>query len=276
MKNVLILDLGGYYTKYGTSIMKVKRTNICYYTKSSFEIGPEAKNCTNIKPIKNGIVIDWECIKKLIEWIIYYELEIKDITKWSVVNIITNKSNNKKFNKLFLEEIGFNKCCQIEPSKLILLEKRVKTGLIIDIGHDITKLTPICEGYELNNNSIYSNFTGNAIDKVLNIKSFKKKKIDWNDDILNKLEYNEINLVEDINKVIRKLDINIRKKINNNIIISGYLFNNKIKEYLENKLDINIQFDRKNKNIKWYGAKKIVQMYSFNEWINREEYLKSI
>ena len=262
----IIFDIGGYFTKYGIDKLKIKRTNVCYYKKNSFEIGYEAKNCLNIKPISNGKVIDWDELQKLIEKIVYYDLEISNTSNYSVINIFP--TDEPKFKEFFLNKLNFAKYAYLSPITATLLEKRKKTALIIDIGHDLTKITPIYDGYEILSGVFYSTFTGKQIDKALKIKSFKKKNLDWNQNIFNKLKNDDIDLVKDIKKSISKVDINIRKELLNNIVISGLIFNKNIKLHIENSLNIKIDINKCSKDLKWYGGKKVSNTSIIrNKWL---------
>lgn len=234
MKTVII-DIGGYNAKYGVDEMKVKRSNMCYYKKDKFEIGKEVKGSINIKPIKNRTVVDWENLEKMLERFVLYDLEITDTSEYVVINIY--KEDDPKFRDIFIK-LGFKGYYWTIPESLILIEKRRDTCLIVDIGHDITKITPICDGYTLESGVIYSSFSGSAIDKVLKIKSHMKEKMFWSEPTLEYLEREDMDLCRDIKKSIERVDINVRKKLMKNIVVTGMCFSNDMKNRLDKKLGV--------------------------------------
>lgn len=247
MKRVII-DIGGYYIKYGIDKIKTVRT-IKY-------------NIYNKEIIKNGIVINWVDLEKILKIIVKDYLRINDTFKYGV--LVIYKKMDYRLEDIFLNKLGFMEYNLILPEYLILLEKRKKTALIVDIGHNKTKITPIYDNYIIDYGIIYSNFTGESIDKCFNIKSNKKKNIIWNDKTLIMLKLYEIDILKDIKNSLYRVDIDLRKDIINNIIITGRCFNSLIKRKIEEKLNVDIIVE---KDLAWKGGRKLVKTRYYNKWI---------
>lgn len=318
--DTIVIDIGSYYIKYGYNTHEspfLIRNNICYYPKNNqyqnYEIGYGNSNTKCSHPVENGVVKNWEDLEKVLDRIFYYDLNIQDFSTVNLFNLVApheSLQTKKRFMKLAFETYGFNSYQSMSKVYSSLLATGRTTGLVVDIGHSITTINPIYEGFVVMEGNMFSGACGNHISKYLKIKldgelnNNKKLNIETShfikDRILefgDKLKYNNLflndelisneminpyyyldyGLIHDIHKSIKSVGIDLRKVMYENIIVTGY---GSKSEALIKKIKDGIPqgkiVDVNNREILgWIGGKIITNIPSFKyKWITKEEYAK--
>ena len=317
--DTVVIDIGSYYIKYGYSTQKspfLIRNNICYYPKSgkyqNYEVGYGKSNTKCFYPVVNGIIKDWVELEKVLDRIFYYDLDIHDFSKVNLFNLVApyeSEHTKEKFMELAFNKFGFYSYQSISKVYASLLATGRTTGLVVDIGHSMTTINPVYEGFVVMEGNVFSGACGNHVSKYIKIKLNEKSDIDKinkekchliKDKILQckiNLKYNNIclnedslsdefispyyyldhGLIQDIHKSIKNVGIDLRKDMYNNIIITGYssksdILINKIKNNIPQGKIININ-DRE--ILGWIGGKIITTIPSFKyKWISKEDYYK--
>jgi len=165
----VVLDVGQFSAKAGfagedmpsqvffTIVGTPKYRQIDYeYTsvrKDDFYVGDEIQSLGLYKifyPINKGIIQDWLSFEKIIDYI-FYNLRVDP----SLVNVLFAvhplfpQRDLKKLFELFLEKYQCRAFYPVLDSMLTLYAGGFQTGLVVEIGDSLTRLTPIYQGYKL-------------------------------------------------------------------------------------------------------------------------------
>lgn len=262
MTDTILIDIGSYTIKYG----------LIGYHK------PDGKIYSN-GIVKNSIIQD---IKKFCDIILIIINKIKNNERKILLlislvipsidnycqSIIKNINN---INNIKIQQINF-----IDQKIISIYCSARYTGLVIDIGHDITRITPIYDNYIIESATKYSFLGGVAINKYLakihkkpydqynmsnNIEFDKLKKKLCNDDINNIIEvlfnpslinYDMDNLIQLIKESINDCScvFEVSRLLNNIILIGGTSTIPNLCKILKNKLKNHFK-----ENIKLFAPK---------------------
>ncbi|TPX66978.1 hypothetical protein SpCBS45565_g04079 [Spizellomyces sp. 'palustris'] len=104
-----------------------------------------------VKPIRNGLVEDWDALSGLWQHILLRELPTamkRSRNDWSVMLTVPmswSKEDHKRATKIMFEDMNILAFSIIEQPLAALYGGNVTTGLVIDIGHETTDVTPIID-----------------------------------------------------------------------------------------------------------------------------------
>uniref|UniRef100_A0A0B7B8M4 Actin, cytoplasmic n=1 Tax=Arion vulgaris TaxID=1028688 RepID=A0A0B7B8M4_9EUPU len=120
-------------------------------------------------PIERGVITDWENMEIL--WDYIYQKKLTALPTDHPV-LVTDTPNNPKENREKMAEILFEKfnvpaffsSCQ---AVLCLYSAGRCTGLVLDVGSDVTSAVPVYEGYSLSESIVRTNFAGKDITQYL-------------------------------------------------------------------------------------------------------------
>lgn len=221
MKKILIIDLGSSRIKAGTLKDDNKPSLILNI------LNPKTLN----SPIRNGIIKNWDQIKKYFDQIIEYlkinpqeynlSLSICDTSpqKYEIYQFIFN---HFKFPKVFIGQ-------QTIQSMYIISRT---TGLICNLGYDMIQIIPIYQGYNINHLNKKIHLSGRLIEELTNTKIHNNQNLNVN----NKNQNNKIlevlfspkyfnldcdSLPEEIDNTIKSADLTLRLDLMQNIILIG-------------------------------------------------------
>ena len=320
--NKIVIDHGSFSCKFGYAgydkPMGMIRTTVAHdKINNKYDVGlKESMTIVNkynniIYPIKNGIIQDFEIMKKIWDCIFYNHMKIepkKCKLLMSMANI-SDKTNFHKIIKIMINHYNFRGVQIYDQQILSLYGVGKNMGLVVDIGHNLTRIVPIYDSIILHKAVKYSCLAGSSINKYINMASnenfvddilnkakkriFKKnyrneeyifvnkKKINnssWDDILLNPklLNYDCDNLVELISDSIKNCPIDIKKVIMTNIILIGGTsaipgLCKKINAELK-KYDKTIRvYGHKNRHISsWIGGSILSCLPTFdNMWIEK-------
>ncbi|NHJ20185.1 MAG: actin, cytoplasmic 2 [Candidatus Lokiarchaeota archaeon] len=196
MNLTVVLDIGQFSAKAGfagedmpsqvffTIVGTPKYRQIDYeYTgprKDDFYVGNEIQSIGLYKlyyPINKGIIQDWLSFEKIIDYI-FYNLRVDP----SLVNVLFAVhplfpySDLKRLFELFLENYQCRAFYPVLDSMLTLYAGGFQTGLVVEIGDSLTRLTPIYQGYKLDHAIKHIDIGGRTLtrfmEKILGERGF--------------------------------------------------------------------------------------------------------
>ena len=148
--------------------------------KDDFYVGNEIQSIGLYKlyyPINKGIIQDWLSFEKIIDYI-FYNLRVDP----SLVNVLFAVhplfpySDLKKLFELFLENYQCRAFYPVLDSMLTLYAGGFQTGLVVEIGDSLTRLTPIYQGYKLDHAIKHIDIGGRTLtrfmEKILGERGF--------------------------------------------------------------------------------------------------------
>lgn len=259
----IVIDHGSYTCKYG-------------YAGFSKPIGIIGTNGI----IKNSTIQNMENMCEIWDKIFYEKLKINP-KKTKILLSLSNVSDITYYNKI--KDIMINKymfnSVQIYNQQLLSLYSIGKnTGIVVDIGHNITKIVPIYDGHIIEYAIIYSPLTGKIINEYLkknmcdnlvnpNYDKIKKNMIKTNDgNKLYEVLFNPLlvgcdidNLAKIIMNCINLCPIDVKTVLSKNIILIGGTSSipglcKKLKKKIDSKYNVKI-FGPKNRNYaSWIGG----------------------
>ncbi|KAG0074402.1 general RNA polymerase II transcription factor, partial [Podila epicladia] len=108
-----------------------------------------ASELTIASPIEQGIVKDWAAMEALWRHVLFRELGIKRSRNASPVLMVVptdwTKEEHERITQIFFENFNVPGLYLAEEPLMILYGCATVTGLIIDIGHNSTEITPIID-----------------------------------------------------------------------------------------------------------------------------------
>jgi actin, other eukaryote len=256
----IVIDHGSYTCKYG-------------YAGRSTPIG--TINACGI--IKNSIIQNFDKMCEIWDIIIYEKLKI-DPKHTKIMISLANSSDTTYYNKIrhiMTHKYMFNHVQLYNQQLLSLYSVGKNTGLVVDIGHEITRIVPIYDSCVIEYGIIYSNLTGKLIDEYLkyisvcdtNFNKIKKNIIKSNNSSMlyevlfnpSLIHHDTQNLTEIVLKSINMCPIDLRIPISKNIILVGGTSSipglcKELKKNIGLRHDVKI-FGPKNRNIaSWIGG----------------------
>jgi actin len=152
---------------------------------SKLYIGHDAINkkgsLTFIRPVKRGLIEDWEHMIRIWQYCFNYELKV-DPQEHPVL-LTEHPTNTRKIREetmeIFFEKFKVPVFFMANQSVLSLYALGSTTGLVLDCGEDSTTAVAVFEGYSIKNSVVQSDIGGgmlsNHIRHVLQSKGIKLK-----------------------------------------------------------------------------------------------------
>lgn len=212
---IIVIDHGSYSCKYGyggyDKPIGSVRTTILKMNNKILKVGLEESivkilnDVDILYPIKNGIIQDFNLMKIIWDDIFYNKLNIIPENNKIILSLseISNDDTYKqKIINIMLNDYNFEDVQILNQQILALYGLGKEEGLVIDIGHNLTRIIPIYNSYRIIKGERYSNLSGSTINKYIN-HIFLTKELSgdkYSDDILNKIKKNlfGVNKLENI------------------------------------------------------------------------------
>lgn len=200
-------------------------------------IGMEA-----LYPIKNGMIVDFDAMEMIWDDLFYEKLKVNPkITSVLITEpIMATEKSRDMLKEIMFEKYGFGKLQFCNQAVVSLYGSGRSTGVVVDIGHDLTKCVPIYDSYVVAQglqisvlagkqlNSYINEYMGiNETDEWLDRYKHKYFRKDDNrlyreyffDSSVNRLDCPTLsNLVEN---AINMSDMDLRKELAKNIVVTG-------------------------------------------------------
>ncbi|XP_069486406.1 actin-like protein 7B [Ambystoma mexicanum] len=140
--------------------------------KESF-VGQELLNAKiNLKlvnPLRHGIVVDWECVQDIWEYIFVKEMKISPEEHAALISDppLSPVTNREKYAETLFEVFGSPAMHIANQSILSMYSYGKISGLVVESGHAVSYVVPIYEGYMLPNITERVDYAGSDVTKFL-------------------------------------------------------------------------------------------------------------
>lgn len=252
--NRVVLDHGSFSTKYGYSgynkpegsirslVIEDGHINKNYITDVNESFSKSFNDMDIIYPIKNGTIVDFDAMELIWDDIFYEKLKLNPkITSILITEqTMANEKNRNKIKEIMFEKYNFNKIQFCNQQIVSLYGSGRSSGIVLDIGHDLTKCVPIYDSYIISQGYQISPLAGKKLNNYIREYMNLNEEDDWLDRYKQKYFKNSGNqLYKDyffdinINKLdcpplsqlienaINISDIDLRKNLAKNILITG-------------------------------------------------------
>lgn len=231
----IIIDHGSYYTKYGYSgynkphnkirskLYKHKVSKVILTHNQVLKNNISLKDLFTITVIKNSVIINFEYIVPLWDSIfndlnantsmcnlliidpLYVPADYHD----KIIDIMKNKYKFKKIEFYNQQLLGLYGSCSDK-------------GIVIDMGHDCTRIVPIFDSYILLEAVVLFSVCRSLYNKCL-MELTNKKNPNFQDMLFNPGDFaiQDMNLVDALVKCIKQTPIDLRRRLCQNVIIIG-------------------------------------------------------
>ncbi|XP_029459879.1 actin-like protein 7B [Rhinatrema bivittatum] len=135
-------------------------------------------------PLRHGIVVDWDCVQDIWNYIFYKEMKILPEEHAVLVSDSPlNPTTNREMYAEMMFETFHAPAMHIANQSILSMYSYGKiSGLVVESGHGVTYVEPIHEGYVLPNNTGRVDYAGSDVTKylmkLLNISGNKFTKED--------------------------------------------------------------------------------------------------
>ncbi|XP_016069171.1 PREDICTED: actin-like protein 7B [Miniopterus natalensis] len=101
-----------------------------------------------VNPLKYGVVVDWDCVQSIWEYIFHTAMRILP-QEYAVLvsdSPLSPSSNREKYAELMFETFGIPAMHVTSQSLLSIYSYGKTTGLVVESGHGVSHVVPISEG----------------------------------------------------------------------------------------------------------------------------------
>ncbi|KAI9208297.1 actin family [Polychytrium aggregatum] len=130
---------------------------------------PEALRA--VRPIQGGLVADWGAFEALLDDILIRQLAVNRAKNESLVVLSLpvrwNKFEHERLAQIMFESLNCPGILVVEQPLMALYGANLSTGLVIDIGHETTDITPVIDNVVVRHASITLDLGGSDIDQYL-------------------------------------------------------------------------------------------------------------
>lgn len=269
----IIIDHGTFYTKYGyagynkphnkirSKIYKHKLTQQLYMHADIIKNNIPLKDLIPLPVIQNSVIIDFTHITLLWDTI-FQDLKANTANCELLIAdpIFISHDYHDNIQKIMYNKYKFKKIEFCNQQLLGLYGSCSDKGIVIDLGHDGTRIVPIFDSYILIEGIVLFSICRNLYNKVLQ----KTQDPSFQNMLLNPHEFgiDDFNLADALIKSIKECPIDLRKKLCQNIIIigggsMGTLLTKKLKNIVEaefESLEICITCPMNRNVITWLGG----------------------
>ncbi|XP_039613937.1 actin-1-like [Polypterus senegalus] len=213
-KETVVLDLGTGYLKAGFS--KEKRPSCvipCLAGKRDLK-SPQSKQrkissfvgrqtlLEKTRPLKHGIVTDWESLKDLLNYVFKQNLTISVEEHAVLVSDppMSPVKNREKCAEMMFEDFCIPAMCIAYQPALSLFSCGTTTGVVVDSGYGVSHSVPIYDGHYMPSNVVRAHYAGQNLNEYLlsllkqSNQGFKSAMQDVVEDIKQKYCYISLNV----------------------------------------------------------------------------------
>ncbi|AMD19328.1 HBR427Wp [Eremothecium sinecaudum] len=130
--------------------------------------------------VANGEVVDWDKAQEQWEWAIKSELKFesnKGLPAFVTEPIWNSEDNRKKLLEVLLEGMDFEACYVTPIATAVSFAMGRPTCLVVDIGHDVTSVSPVIDGMTLSKSSRRSYIAGALLNELIKKRLAPKEVI---------------------------------------------------------------------------------------------------
>ncbi|EFB20765.1 hypothetical protein PANDA_004559, partial [Ailuropoda melanoleuca] len=182
----LIIDLGSQYCKCGyageprptyfissTVGKRYSEAADAGDTRKETYVGHELLNTEAplklMNPLKYGIVVDWDCVQSIWEYIFHTAMKILPEEHAVLVSDppLSPSSNREKYAELMFETFGIPAMHVTSQSLLSIYSYGKTSGLVVESGHGVSHVVPISEGDVLPGLTARADYAGSDLTNYL-------------------------------------------------------------------------------------------------------------
>ncbi|XP_008142996.1 actin-like protein 7B [Eptesicus fuscus] len=181
----LIVDLGSQYCKCGyagdprptyfisSTVGKPYEAADVGDARKEIYVGHELLNIEAplrlVNPLKHGIVVDWDCVQNIWEYIFHKAMKILPEEHAVLVSDppLSPSSNREKYAELLFETFGIPAMHVTSQSLLSIYSYGKTTGLVVESGHGVSNVVPISEGNVLPGLTGHVDYAGSDLTNYL-------------------------------------------------------------------------------------------------------------
>ena len=210
--NNLVIDHGSYSCKYG---------------KIGFS-KPDGSIKVINNEIINGCIQDYDTMIPI--WTKIFNKYDKPNEVLLTISTTINEHDVSKMYEIMFETFNANYVQVANQQILSLYTSGRNKGLVVDIGHDLTRLVPVYDSYIIESGINYYKVAGKYLNSLINMDSLwchklkKSKSTIKNIDLAQvfiKSEIEDKSLPQVIKNSIENVDIDLRKTLTENIVLVG-------------------------------------------------------
>ncbi|XP_078533996.1 actin-like protein 7B [Lissotriton helveticus] len=122
-----------------------------------------------VNPLQHGIVVDWNCVQDILEYIFKKEMNIAPEEHAALVSDppLGPITNREKYSEMMFEVFGSPAIHIANQSILSMYSYGRISGLVIETGHGVSYVVPIHEGYMVPNLTKRVDYAGSDVSKYL-------------------------------------------------------------------------------------------------------------
>lgn len=180
--SAVIIDPGSFTTNIGYSGMDcpqlITPSNFGYYNNDSSKlpifneqsIGFPREDYEIGKIVENGEIINWDMAEKQWDWSLKNQLKFetnKGLPALLTEPIWNHESNRKRSLEIMLESMQFEACYLVPNSTSVSFAMGKPTCLVVDIGHDVTSVSPVIDGMTLSKSSTRNFIAGKLLNELI-------------------------------------------------------------------------------------------------------------
>lgn len=252
--NRIVLDHGSFSVKYGYSgcsrpegeirslVVEDGYKDKSYITDVNESFCNSFVGMESVYPIKNGIIVDFDTMEKIWDDLFYEKMHLNPkITSILITEpVMTTDKSRSTIKEIMFEKYGFGKLQFCNQSIVSLYGSGRSTGILVDIGHDLTKCVPIYDSYVVSQGLQLSGLAGKQLNGYINeymdinetddwLDRYKRKYFRKDDNMLYREYFFDSNvnrldcptLSKLVENAINLSDVDLRKDLAKNIVVTG-------------------------------------------------------
>ncbi|XP_062455176.1 actin-like protein 7A [Rhea pennata] len=181
-----------------------------------------------INPLRNGIVVDWNCVQDMWEYIFHTEMKIQPEDHAVLVSDppLSPTTNREKYAEMMFEGFCIPAIHIAYQSRLSMYSYGRTSALVVESGHGVSYVVPIYEGYVMSSITGMVDYAGLDITcylmKLLNESgnTFTEDQLSIVEDIKEKCCYTSLDLEQDLSLPLQKQQLDY-KLLDGNLITIG-------------------------------------------------------
>ncbi|KAM9206653.1 actin-like protein 7B [Dugong dugon] len=122
-----------------------------------------------VNPLKHGIVVDWDCVQNIWEYIFHTAMKILPEEHAVLVSDppLSPSSNREKYAELLFETFSIPAMHVTSQSLLSIYSYGKTSGLVVESGHGVSHVVPISEGDVLPGLTMRADYAGSDLTNYL-------------------------------------------------------------------------------------------------------------